>query len=365
MPYIHLQPDWPDFAWDMARLAPTLAEVRHAQGRLLGAMQSLGFAPRSEANLSTITSDVVKTSEIEGEMLNPREVRSSVARRLGLDTAGLPRPGREVEGVVEMMLDATQNYQAPLTAARLFAWHTSLFPGRHAMTIGAWRTDERGPMQVVSGPMGSERIHFEAPAAERLEPEMAAFLGWFNTPLAIDPVIKAGVAHFWFVTIHPFDDGNGRIARAIADLCLARADNSKDRYYSMSTQIRAERPDYYKRLESASLGTMDISGWLEWFLQCLGRAIASAEVSISQVLARTRSWQRINEHPVNERQRAVISRLMDGFKGHLTTSKYALIAKCSQDTALRDIRELVEWGVLAQNPGRGRGTSYRLAGPPK
>ena len=344
-----------------------LADVRHKQGRLLGRMEAFGFDLRAEASLTVLTSDVVNSSAIEGEVLNREEVRSSIARRLGLDVAGLPKPGRDVEGVVEMMLDATQNFEAPLTKERLFNWHAALFPtGRSGMgriTVGGWRPNEAGAMQVVSGPIGREKVHFGAPAAERLDSEMTALLGWFNAAPPLDPVLKAAVAHFWFVTIHPFEDGNGRIARAIADMALARADGTKERFYSMSAQIEVERKDYYRQLEAAQRGDLDITSWLTWFLGCLGRALEGAEQVLASVLYKAKLWQRINRRPVNDRQRLVINRMLDGFQGFLTTSKYAKLAKCSPDTALRDIRELLERRVLVQNPGGGRSTSYRLADP--
>lgn len=342
-----------------------MAAVRHKQGLLLGKMQALGFDLRAEATLTVLTSDVVNSSSIEGETLNPDEVRSSIARRLGLDVAGLPKAGRDVEGVVEMMLDATQNFASPLTRDRLLDWHAALFPtGRSGMgriAVGAWRPKAAGAMQVVSGPIGREKIHFEAPAAERLESEMTAFIDWFNTPPSIDPVLKAGVAHFWFVTIHPFEDGNGRIARAIADMALARADGSKERFYSMSSQIESERKEYYLNLEAAQRGDVDITRWLAWFQECLGRAVEGADRTLASVHYKARLWQRINRRPVNDRQRLVINRMLDGFEGNLTTSKYAKLAKCSTDTALRDIRELLERTILVPNPGGGRSTSYRLA----
>ena len=367
MAFVHEKPGWPQFSWDSDALAATLAAVRHKQGKLLGKMEALGFELRAEASLTVLTSEVVKSSAIEGETLNPDEVRSSIARRLGLDVAGLPKAGRDVEGVVEMMLDATANFEAPLTRERLLDWHAALFPtGRSGMgriTVGAWRPKEAGTMQVVSGPIGRERVHFEAPEAERLESEMATFFEWFNAPPSVDPVLKAGIAHFWFVTIHPFQDGNGRIARAIADMALARADGTKERFYSMSWQIEAERKDYYLELEAAQRGDVDITQWVAWFLGCLDRAIEGAEQTLAAVLYKAKLWQRINRRPVNDRQRVVINRLLDGFQGFLTTSKYAKLAKCSPDTALRDIRELLERGIIVQNPGRGRSTSYRLAEP--
>jgi Fic family protein len=328
-------------------------------------MESLGFDLRAEASLVVLTNDVVKSSAIEGEALNPQEVRSSIARRLGLEAAGLPKAGRNVEGIVEMMLDGTRHFSAPLTRARLFNWHASLFPtgrsGMRRIEVGAWRREENDPMQVVSGPIGREKVHFEAPQARRLGAEMSRFISWFNGRPSADPVVTAGIAHFWFVTIHPFEDGNGRIARAIADMALARADGMADRFYSMSSQIEAERKNYYRQLEAAQRGDMDITGWLVWFLGCLDRAIDGADGMVSAVLRKASMWQRINRQPVNERQRLVINRMLNGFKGFLSTSKYAKLTKCSSDTALRDIRELLERGILAQNPGGGRSTSYRLA----
>jgi len=365
MPYIYEDPEWPKLRWNDARLSPLLAEVRHRQGRLLGRMEGLGFRLRAEATLTTLTSDVIKSSAIEGERLDVDEVRSSIARRLGLDFGAMKAASRDVEGVVEMMLDATQNYAEPLVAERLFAWHASLFPtGRSGMgkiTVGAWRPAEIGPMQLVSGPIGKERVHFEAPPADKLADEMAQFLEWFASEIRIDPVLKAGVAHFWFVTIHPFEDGNGRIGRAIADMALARAEGGAERFYSMSAQIEAEQKEYYLHLERSQRGDTDITSWLEWFLQCLGRAVAGAEEALASILRKAKIWERINQAPVNDRQRKVINRLLDGFEGKLSTSKYAKLAKCSADTALRDVKNLLERGVLIQDEGGGRSTSYRLA----
>lgn len=363
--YIHEQTGWPNLRWDDARLLPLLAEVRHRQGRLLGRMEGLGFRLRAEANLTTLTADVTQSSAIEGERLDAVQVRSSIARRLGLDFGGKVKASREVEGVVEMMLDATQNFAKPLTAERLFGWHAALFPtgrsGMRRITVGAWRPASAGSMQVVSGPIGRERVHFQAPEAKRLRREVAVFLDWFETKKGVDPVLKAGIAHFWFVTLHPFEDGNGRISRAIADLTLARAEGTSERFYSMSTQIEAEKKDYYLRLEQGQKGGMDITAWLEWFLGCLGRAIAGAETGLAVVLKKARTWERINSRkPVNERQRKVINRLLDGFEGKLSTSKYAKLAKCSGDTALRDIKLLLDQGILLQEEGGGRNTCYRL-----
>ncbi|XHR27590.1 MAG: Fic family protein [Chthoniobacteraceae bacterium] len=367
MTYIHELPEWPRFQWDDAMLLPLLADVRHRQGRLLGKMESLGFQVRAEASLATLTADVTQSSAIEGEKLDAAQVRSSIARRLGLDFAASKPAGRDVEGVVEMMLDATQKFAEPLTAERLFAWHSALFPtgrsGMQRITVGVWRPAEAGPMQVVSGPIGKETVHFEAPSADRIEHEMSAFLGWFETEHGPDPVLKAAIAHFWFVTIHPFEDGNGRIGRAIADMALARAEGTPERFYSMSAQIEAERKQYYLTLEHSQKGGMDITLWLEWFLGCLGRAVDGAEGTLSAVLKKAKIWERVNQAPVNDRQRKVINRLLNGFEGKLSTSKYAKLAKCSADTALRDIKALLDRGILAQEEGGGRSTSYRLADP--
>lgn len=332
-------------------------------------MEALGFALRTEASLVTLTEDVVKSSEIEGERLDRDQVRSSIARRLGIDIGALTPAERDVEGVVEMMLDATQRYVEPLTAERLFGWHAALFPtgrsGMHRIIVGAWRDDRTGPMQVVSGPVGRERVHYEAPSADRLAREMGTFVDWFNHEVSLDPVLKAGVAHLWFVTIHPFDDGNGRIARAIADMALARSERSVQRFYSMSAQIRAEREGYYDILEATQKGELDVTRWLEWFLRCLGRAIDGAETTLATVMAKARFWEARAGQSFNERQRLVLNRLLDGFEGKLSSSKWAALAKCSQDTALRDIDDLVRRGVLARDAGGGRSTSYSLAEIPR
>lgn len=366
MSWIYERAGWPEFTWDDAGLARPLAAVRYRQGRHLGKMEALGLDLRTEAHVLALTDEVVRSSAIEGEHLDPAEVRSSVARQLGLDAGGLPTPTRAIEGVVAMALDATRNFDRPLTAERLYDWHAALFPtGRSGMTritVGAWRTDDAGPMRVVSGPMGKERLHFQAPAASRIDGEMDLFLEWFESS-SIDPVLKAGVAHFWFVTIHPFDDGNGRIGRAIAEMALSRADGTKERYYSMSSAIAARRKEYYRELESGQRGGLDITAWLAWFLSCLDRTIQHADERLASVLFKADLWQRINEDPVNDRQRTIIDRLLGDFEGHLTTSKYARIATCSNDTALRDIRELLARGVIVRNPAGGRSTSYRLQLP--
>lgn len=362
--YIHERPDWPDVHWSDEALAAKLGAVRHRQGRLIGRMSALGFAMREEAVLATLTEDVVKSSEIEGEHLDQDQVRSSIARRLGMDIAGLPPADRHVEGVVEMMLDATQNHHAPLTQERLFAWHAAMFPtgrsGMRPITVGGWRNDETGPMQVVSGPVGRERVHFEAPAAGRLDAEMGRFLDWFEADDALDPVLKAGIAHLWFVTIHPFDDGNGRIARAIADLALARSEETAQRFYSMSARIRIERKRYYDLLEAVQKADLDITPWLGWFLDCLDRAFDGAEDTLSAVFRKARFWERHEALDLNPRQRDMINRLLNGFEGKLNTSKWAKITRTSTDTALRDIRDLVGKDVLVQDEGGGRSTSYSL-----
>lgn len=365
MTYIHELKDWPQFRWDHKVLAKPLADVRHRQGRLVGRMQGLGFGLRSEAMLQTLTEDVLKSSEIEGEILDRDQVRSSIARRLGMDIGGLVPADRDVEGVVEMMLDATQKYADALTDDRLFGWHAALFPtgrsGMHKITVAAWRDAKAEPMQVISGPVGRERVHYEAPKARRVPKDMQAFLAWFNGQQDIDTVLKAGVAHLWFVTIHPFEDGNGRIARAIADMQLARSEESPQRFYSMSAQIRQERNAYYRILEATQKDDLDISDWLEWFLACLGRAIEGAEVILAGVLRKARFWEQHARDAFNERQRDMLGRLLDGFEGKLTSSKWATIQKCSPDTALRDITDLLERKILVRDEGGGRSTSYSLA----
>lgn len=364
--YIHNLKRWPKFSWREGLLSQRLAPVRHRQGRLIGRMEALGFDLRAEAVLTTLTEDVLKSSEIEGEILDKEQVRSSIARRLGMEIGALTSADRNVEGVVEMMLDATQKYADPLTDERLFAWHSALFPtGRSGMTkivVGAWRSKNSEPMQVISGPIGRERVHYEAPNAERLNAEMSAFLEWFASAVALDPVVKAAIAHLWFVTIHPFEDGNGRIARAIADMALARSEQSPQRFYSMSAQIRAERNDYYDILEATQKGDLDITSWLEWFLGCLGRAIEGAETILSGVFRRASFWDAIKDQPLNARQRLVINRMLDGFEGKLTTSKWAKLTKSSPDTALRDINDLLGRGILVRDCPGGRSTSYSLQG---
>ena len=361
--YIHEYPKWPRFRYDEAKLLPLVAEVRHRQGRLIGKMAGLGFQQRAEASLSNLTAEIIKSNAIEGNFLDADEVRSSIARRLGMEAGGVALASRDVEGVVEMMLDATRGFASALTRERLFGWHSCLFPsGRSGMRkigVGRWRTLESGPMQVVSGPIGKERIHFEAPSAERLQGEMDAFLEWFRGP-GEEPVIRAGMAHFWFVTIHPFEDGNGRIARAIAEMALAQADGFPERYYNMSSRIESERRDYYAVLERCQKGGLDITDWLEWFLGCLGRALNDAEKNIASALRRAGFRDRLRHHELNARQSKVIDLLIEGFSGKLTSSKYAKIAKCSADTALRDIKQLLDSGLLEKDEAGGRSTAYLL-----
>lgn len=367
--YIHNSIEWPRLYWDRERLSARLATVHLEQGRLLGRMETLGFKLQQEAVLKTLTEDVLKSSEIEGEHLDAAQVRSSIARRLGMDAGGLGPADRNVEGVVEMMIDATRRYDQPLTEERLFAWHSALFPtgrsGMRQIKVGAWRDDREGKMEVVSGSIGHERVHFEAPNAARLNQEMNTFLDWFEDSAGMDWIEKGGVAHLWFVTIHPFEDGNGRIARAITDLALARSENSPHRFYSMSSQIRQERTAYYDVLESTQKGPLDITPWMEWYLECLGRAIEGSQVTLATVLNKARFWETFATISMNDRQRAMLNRLLDGFEGKLTTRKWAKIANCSHDTALRDIQALVEIGILIQGPEGGRSTGYQLITVPE
>ena len=362
--YIHQQPEWPRFRWRHEDLLDCLAETRYRQGQLAGRMKDLGFVFRQEVMLDTATEDVTASSEIEGERLDMKQVRSSVARRLGMDTGGLTWADRHVEGIVELTLDATQNHSLPLTRERLCAWHASLFPtGRSGMArirVGEWRADESGPMQVVSGPIGRQRVHFEAPAAACLDEEMQKFLNWLNSPDDTDGVMKATLAHLWFITIHPFDDGNGRLARAITDMILARSENSTQRFYSMSSQIRKERTDYYNILERIQKGSMDVTEWMRWFLACLGRAVENAETVVEKTLIKARFLEQISQISLNDRQRGMLNRLLNGFRGKVTTSRWSKITKCSHDTALRDINTLISHGILVRNPEGGRTTSYRL-----
>jgi Fic family protein len=365
--YIWQHDDWPRWVYDRQRLAPLLSQVHRAQGYVLGRMHDLGLELRDQASLRVLTEDVLRTSEIEGETLNPATVRSSIARRLGVDIGALAPADRQVDGVVDMVLDATRRHHEPLTAERLFSWHAALFPSGYSgltkLRIGQWRDDAQGPMQVVSGPIHRQKVHYEAPPAHLLDAEMEVFLDWFNVDQHDDPVVKAGLAHLWLVTIHPFDDGNGRIARAVGDMALARAEQSAQRYYSLSAQIQRERNDYYDRLEATQKGGLDVTVWLEWFLACLLRAVQGADDTLASVLAKARFWQLWSGTPMNDRQIKLLNKLLDGFDGKLTSSKWAAIAKCSQDTALRDISELLERGVLNKSAASGRSTSYELVRP--
>lgn len=362
--YIHERKNWPNFKWDQSQLTDLLAEVRYLQGRLLGRMENLGFRLREEASLRTLTQDVIKTSEIEGEKLDTDQVCSSIAKRLGINHLTIQYIDRDVEGIVEVMLDATRNFRVSLTKERLFLWHSALFPINtrefRQITVGQWRKKSSGPMQVLSGPIGRERIHFEAPTYDRLKQEMSTFINWFNSKEEYDLLIKSAVAHFWFVTIHPFDNGNGRIARAIADMVLARSENSEQRFYSMSMQIQKERNAYYDILEKCQKGSLDITIWILWFLNCLKHAITAADKTLETVLFKARFWTIHANQLFNERQQKVINLLLDGFYGKLTSSKWAKITKCSQDTALRDITDLLERRILSKDESGGRSTNYHL-----
>lgn len=371
MRYIHQWPDWPHFRWNHERLTPLLTAARHQQGLLLGGMRTLGFHFRAQSSLENLAAEVVKSSAIEGTIFDPASVRSSIARRLGLPSEKQATSSREVEGAVDMLLDATQNYEQPLTEERLLGWQAALFPagrsGIRRILVGQWRTPEMDPMTVVSGPINRDRIrrqhiHFEAPTAGRLPGEVAAFLQWLESVDRTDPVLRAGIAHFWFITIHPFEDGNGRVSRAIADMALARSEGSALRFYSLSTQIEQEKQDYYRALETAQKGSLDITGWLEWFVSCFSRAVAGASLIVDRIGRKTARWERLNQmFEPNERQRKVLNVLLDAAEAEVSTSKFAKLAGTSLDTALRDIRQLVDAGVLRPGPGGGRSTKYLLA----
>ncbi len=362
--YIYQQKEWPKFHWKEEKITALLSAIRHKQGRLLGYMEALGFDLRSEALLESLTINILKTSEIEGEILNPEQVRSSIARRLGMEIGRLVPSDRRIDGVVEMMLDATQNFHEPLTEDRIFGWHSALFPsgrsGMYKIKVGDWRDDSKGPMQVVSGVIGREKIHYEAPSAISIQNEMNRFLDWFNRDIKIDPVLKASISHFWFITIHPFEDGNGRIARAIADMQLARADGSSQRFYSMSAQIQKERNNYYDILEGSQKDTLDITNWLNWFLECLSRSLDSTDTLLVKVLDKAKFWDKFSNINLSDRQILILNKLLDGFEGKLTSSKWAKLTKCSQDTALRDIQDLIVKKALIKETAGGRSTSYNL-----
>ncbi len=363
--YIHQRPGWPSFIWNNEHISPLLSSVRHRQGKLLGRMESLGFILQDESTLKNLTLEIVKSSEIEGEILDAEQVRSSIARKLGMDIAGLVPTDRYTEGVVEMMLDATQHYNHPLTNERLFGWQAALFPtgrsGLQKIVVGNWRDNEKdNPMQVVSGGMGKEKVHFEAPGAERLDEEMKRFLEWFNGKTTVDVVLKAAIAHFWFVTIHPFDDGNGRIARTITDVQLSRADNTSQRFYSMSAQIRKERKEYYDILEKTQKGDLDITDWIIWFLNCMNRSLDASDETLGATLRKATFWEQHANTILNERQKLMLNKMLDGFDGKLNSSKWSKITKTSQDSALRDIQDLVNKKILQKETAGGRSTSYIL-----
>jgi len=359
--YIYQYEQWPHFTWDDQEINVIFGKVRHLQGKVLGQMALLGFSLKEEALLSTLTTDVVKSSEIEGETLNYEQVRSSVARRLGIEYAGMEPANRNVDGAVEMMLNATQHFKEQLTEERLFGWHAALFPtgwsGMHRIDAGCWR---KGEMQVVSGPLGKEKIHYHAPSPEKVKQEMDLFLDWFNGESQLDAVLKAAIAHFWFIIIHPFDDGNGRMARALSDMLLARSEDSPQRFYSLSNQIHNEKKVYYKILQKVQYSGGDITEWLDWFLNCLYRALVSTEKTIQNVLQKADFWDKHKDTVLNSRQRLILNRLLDGIDGKLKTSKWAKMAKCSADTALRDIKDLIEKGILVQEESGGRSTNYKL-----
>jgi len=362
--FIYQLDNYPNFIWKTDELVKLLSEARNLQGRLFGKMESLGFDLRNEALLETLTLDVLKSSEIEGEFLNPDQVRSSIARRLGMEIAGSVESDRNVDGVVEMMLDATQHCFKPLSFDRLFDWHAALFPtgrsGMYKITVADWRKDTTGPMQVVSGAMGKERVHFQAPDSKMIEKEMQQFLNWFNDNNDIDLVIKAAIAHLWFVTIHPFEDGNGRITRALTDMLLAQSDKSNQRFYSMSAQIRQERNQYYEILEKTQKGTLDITEWLKWFLQCLINALNSTDSTLTRVLFKANFWTKHSTAIINDRQKKLLNRLLDGFDGKMTSSKWSKIAKCSKDSAIRDINDLINKDILQKEAAGGRSTNYEI-----
>ena len=358
---IYQHKDWTHFTWDNDLINAIFGEVRHLQGKLIGQMNILGFSQQMETSLNTLTLDVLKSSEIEGEKLNYEQVRSSIARRLGINYAGMVYSNRNVEGVVEMILDATQNFSQPLTEDRLFGWHSAILPkghsGMYKIEVGQYRT---GEMQIVSGAMGKEKVHYEAPAPQMVKTEMDRFLEWFNKTDSFDFIMKAAIAHFWFIIIHPFDDGNGRIARALSDLMLARSDNSSLRFYSMSNQILAERKMYYEILQKVQHSDSDITEWLNWFLRCLKNALSETELILQNILRKTKFWEIHKESLFNERQQLMLNKLLDGFDGKLKSSKWAKITKCSADTALRDIKDLIEKGILKQEEAGGRSTNYEL-----
>lgn len=364
MSFIHQLPQWPEFEIDSKKILPLVGRVRNLQGQLAGKMEAIGFNLKKEAYLEALSLDVIKSSEIEGELLDLDQVRSSIALRLGMEISAMIPADRAVEGVVEMMVDATQNAKQKLTSERLFGWHSAMFPsgrsGMYKITVGNWRDDSTGPMQVLSGPLGKEKVHFQAPDSKKIKREIQKFLTWFNSNSNIDPTIQAGIAHLWFVTIHPFEDGNGRITRAITDMILSRSETSPQRFYSMSSQIRLERKKYYEMLEKTQKGNLNITPWMEWFLECLERALISSDQIVNKVLQKHQFWIDNKEIQFNERQILMLEKLLDGFTGKLNSTKWAKINKCSTDTALRDIQDLITKNILEKEPSGGRSTSYFL-----
>ncbi|MDF1547695.1 MAG: Fic family protein [Bacteroidales bacterium] len=362
--YLYKNQNWPIFEWNSEKLMPLLSYVRNKQGRLIGKMGAIGFELRNEANLEILTQEIIKSTEIEGEFLDREQVRSSIARRLGIEISGMVYSERNVDGIVDLMLDATRNYDKELNKERLFSWHISLFPtaqsGMYKIVAGNWRDDSTGPMQVVSGALGKEKVHYQAPPAAQIENEMRIFLDWFNLEQNTDLVFKAAIAHLWFVTIHPFEDGNGRISRALSDMLLARSDEQSYRFYSMSAQIRKERSSYYDILEKTQRSGLDITNWLEWFLNCLMHAIENSEKLLEKIIYKHSFWLKHSKVNINDRQSKILNMLMEDFKGVLNTTKWAKIGKCSQDTALRDIQDLIEKGILAKSLQGGRSTNYEL-----
>jgi Fic family protein len=362
--YVYNNQNWPIFEWNSEKLLPLLSYVRNRQGKLIGKMGALGFDLRNEANLEILTQEIIKSTEIEGEILDRAQVRSSIARRLGLDISGLVYSERNVDGIVDLMIDATKNFEKELTKERLFSWQAALFPtgqsGMYKIITGQWRDDSTGPMQVVSGAFGKEKVHYQAPPAAQIDNEMRIFLDWFNLEQNTDLVLKAAIAHLWFVTIHPFEDGNGRISRALSDMLLARSDEQSYRFYSMSTQIRKERSSYYDTLEKTQKNGLDITNWLEWFLNCLLHAIENSEKLLEKIIYKHYFWLKHSKITINDRQRIILNRLMDDFEGVLNTTKWAKIGKCSQDTALRDIQDLIEKGIMIKSEQGGRSTNYEM-----
>ena len=362
--YIYQLKEFPDFEWDKS-LSSKLGNVRHLQGRLVGKLEGMGFNLQGEAGLNTLVQNVVESSAIEDVKLDVAQVRSSLAMRLGMDKSGVPIRDRKIEGVVEMMLDATLNHKKEMNQERLWSWHSYLFPdgwgSGKRVKIGHWR---EGSMQVVSGAIGKEKVHYEAPVAKQVKSMMQTFIEWFNQENSIDLVLKAGIAHLWFVTIHPFGDGNGRITRALTDMLLAQSDKATQRFYSMPSQIFNERKSYYDILEQTQKQTtLNITPWLEWFLDCLSRSIETSEETLSHVLFKFKFWNTYDSQ-VNDRQRKFINKVMDNWNGNITSEKYRKINKVSQPTAFRDIQDLMKKRILLKGPHGGRSTNYQLTGMP-